>query len=133
MIKVLIPGSFDLVHIGHFNVIKSASEKGDYLIVAIHVDSLQRKGVEYFYSPQERADFIKEFRFVDQVLFYETIDQLVRNVYFDILCHGPDNTSDSCLKAYEWCKANNKKLYTLPRTEGISSSKLRKFISIHEI
>ncbi len=133
MKKVLMPGSFDLVHIGHFNVIQSASSKGEYLIVAIHLDSNGDKGVEYFYSPEERARIIKEFRFVDEVVLYETIDQLVQDVDFDILCHGPDNTSEACMRAYKWCNENAKEMYTLPRTDGISSSKLRAFISHHEI
>ena len=128
MKKVLIPGIFDLFHIGHFNVLKLAKLQGDFLIVAIHKDSKNTKGVEIFYSPEIRAQIIKEFRFVDKVVFYENIDELVQEVDFDILCHGPDNTSELCLKAYDWCNKNNKKVVEIPRTPGVSSTDFRNYL-----
>ncbi|GEM_PF-1775361 len=126
---VLIPGVFDLFHLGHFNVLKRASLQGDSLTVAIHVGISNPKSVEMFYSHQERAKIIQEFKFVDNVVFYEKIDDLVKATEFDILCHGPDNKTDLCLKAYDWCHKHGKKVVELPRTDGISSSKIRDFVN----
>lgn len=126
--RVLIPGTFDLFHIGHFNVLRNASKQGDHLTVAVHVDSQNTKGVDIFYTPDDRADIIRNFRFVDNVVFYERIDELVKDVEFDVLCHGPDNTSDLCMRAYQWCRDNGKGLVEIPRTEGVSSSKIRAFL-----
>lgn len=126
--RVLIPGTFDLFHIGHFNVIKKASEKGDYLTVAVHIDASNSKGVDIFYTPEDRAEIIRNLRFVDNVVFYERIDELVKNVEFDVLCHGPDNTNDLCMRAYKWCRDNGRNVVEIPRTEGVSSSKIRSFL-----
>lgn len=126
---VLIPGVFDLFHIGHFNVLTTAKALGDKLIVAIHRDSANTKGVEIFYAPEIRARMISAFNFVDDVIYYESMDELVKEVSFDILCHGPDNKSAPCLAAYEWCHANGKEVHEIPRTTGISSSDIRKFLN----
>jgi len=133
MIKVLIPGSFDLFHIGHLNVLKNARACGDYLVVAIHCDSDNLKQTEYFYTPEERMKMIKDLRFVDEVVFYERIDILVENVEFDILCHGPDNKHEYCLKAYKWCRDKNRGIRELPRTEEISSTKIRNYLNTHGV
>lgn len=124
----LIPGTFDLFHLGHYNVLKKAKSFGDYLKVAIHSDSSNSKGVEIFYTPEDRSLIIKDLRFVDEVIFYERIDHLVKDVEFDVLCHGPDNYTELCIKAYEWCNSNGKEVVTIDRTEGISSTKIRSFL-----
>ncbi len=127
--RVLICGTFDLFHIGHLNVLKSARALGDALVVAIHVDTHNTKGVDIFYPPEVRAQMISEFRCVDSVVFYESMDALVKEVDFDILCHGPDNKSPTNLAAYAWCRAHGKTVHELPRTPGISSSDLRAFLT----
>ena len=86
-----------------------------------------------FYPPEDRARIISSLRFVDDVVFYEYIDELVKNVLFDTLCHGPDNYNERCRNAYEWCKKHNKEVVEIPRTEGISSSDLRIFLKQNKI
>ena len=38
MKKVITYGTFDLMHMGHINLLKRAKDLGDYLIVAISTD-----------------------------------------------------------------------------------------------
>lgn len=38
MKRVIIYGTYDLLHYGHINLIKRARELGDYLIVALSTD-----------------------------------------------------------------------------------------------
>lgn len=38
MKKIITYGTFDLLHIGHINILHRAKEYGDYLIVAISTD-----------------------------------------------------------------------------------------------
>ncbi|MBB3207814.1 cytidyltransferase-like protein [Rhodopirellula rubra] len=129
MKKVLLCGSFDLFHIGHFTVIEKASAQGDFLTVGVHQDSENMKEVDYFYSPEERKRIIKSLRFVDEVILYERMEELVRQIDFDVLCHGPDNVAPRFQRIFAWCREHGRSVVELPRTEGISSTAIRRFIT----
>lgn len=133
MKKVLTVGVFDFFHLGHLNVLKQAGEHGDYLIVAVHDDKLRSKGIDFLYTLEERMEFIKNLKFVDEVISYERVDNLVEKTDFDIFVHGPDQSHEYFQKAFEWCKANNKRLTQTVRTRGISSTKLREILKHKDI
>ena len=74
MKRGIVTGSFDLLHIGHINLLKKARQKCDYLIVALHVDpSIERtnknKPVE---SILERTIKLGNLKWVDEMFIYET-------------------------------------------------------------
>lgn len=129
---VLTVGVFDFFHIGHLNVLESAKEQGDYLIVAVHDDKLNIKEIKFLYTLEERMRIVNSLRFVDEVISYERVDILVENVDFDIFVHGPDQDHQYFQKAFEWCAKNNKQVIKLKRTEGISSTKLRDILNNKE-
>ena len=51
MKKVLIAGTFDIIHPGHINLIKQAKEFGDFLVVVIARDKnvIKAKGKQPFF------------------------------------------------------------------------------------
>src|SRR5690606_24200475 len=108
-------------HLGHLNVLEAAKSHGDYLIVAVHDDKLNIKGVEFLYSLEERMRLVSSIKFVDRVIPYERVDLLVQEIDFDVFAHGEDQNHQYFQKAFEWCKNNNKQTVVLERTEGISS------------
>lgn len=133
MKKVITVGVFDFFHLGHLNVLEAAKKYGDYLIVAVHDDKENTKGVEFLYSLEERMRFVGSIKFVDEVIPYERVDTLLETIDFDIFVYGPDQNHKYFQKAFEWCRKNNKELVMLKRTEGISSTRLRKIINKKEI
>jgi len=123
MKKVITFGTFDLFHIGHLQILKRASELGDYLIVGISTDALNfsKKQRNPICSQQHRMEIIKELKCVDEV-FYEDSLELKRNYILesdaDVLVMGDDwagkfdEFKDICEVEY------------LPRTPSISTTEL---------
>lgn len=133
MKKVLTVGVFDLFHIGHLNLFRRAKNYGDYLIVAVHNDLLMQKGKDFIYSLQERIDLISSLKMVDETVIYERVDLLVAKTDFDVFVIGEDQNHEYFQKAFQWCNENGKELIMLKRTEGISSTLVRKVLEKKEI
>lgn len=131
--KVLTVGVFDFFHLGHLNVLEQARSYGDYLIVAVHDDKLNIKGVDFLYSLEERMRFVKSIGWVDEVVPYERVDLLVESMEFDVFAHGQDQNHQYFQKAFAWCVNRQKSIVTLERTEGISSTKLREILKHKDI
>ena len=128
MKKVLTVGVFDLLHIGHVELFRKAKEQGDYLIVAVQNSDVVLKykpNTNLLYTTKERMYMVNSIKFVDNVIIYEAVDEIVKKVDFDILVTGPDQCHDGFKKAIQYCKSNNKEVVILPRTEGISSSMIK--------
>lgn len=131
MKTVLTVGVFDLLHIGHVNLLKRAKEQGDYLIVAVQDSEVVKKfkpGAELVYSTEERMYLVKALRYVDEVVDYDSVDRIVQEIEFDVLVTGPDQNHSGFVKAMEWCAGNGKEVVVIPRTEGVSSSWLKEQI-----
>ncbi|MGM0589734.1 MAG: adenylyltransferase/cytidyltransferase family protein [Bacteroidota bacterium] len=131
--KVITVGVFDFFHLGHLNVLQKAKKQGDYLIVAVHDDKLNTKGIDFLYTLEQRMRFVKNLKFVDEVISYERVDLILKKVDFDVFAHGPDQNHQYFQKAFQWCKENDKKLVQLERTEGISSTKIRNILKNKDI
>jgi len=129
--KVLTVGVYDLLHIGHVNLFRRARELGDMLTVAVQSSDVVLKykpNAKLIYSTEERMYMVKSIRFVDEVIVYEGVDDVVKSADFDIFVTGPDQTHEGFQRAIQWCKDNGKKAIVLSRTEGISSSWLKEQI-----
>lgn len=126
MIKVLTVGVFDFFHLGHLRLFKNSKRKGNYLIVAVQRDILKYKpNIEVIYSLKQRLEMVSSIKYVDEVVIYDDVDKIVKEIDFDIFIKGPDQNHDGFKRAIEYCKNNNKKVIVLPRTKSISSTNLR--------
>jgi len=133
MKRVLVFGVFDLFHFGHLQLLKRASKLGDYLIVAVQNEEYIRRFkppgvIESMYSTEERIEMIRALRCVDEVIVYDVVADDIKKINFDIYVKGPDNTHSGIMEAVQWCEKNGKEVLTLPRTEGISSTYIKKLI-----
>lgn len=131
MKKVLTVGVFDLLHIGHVELFKKARALGDHLTVAVQDSDviLQYKpGAKMLYTTEERCYMVKAIRYVDEVIVYRGVDDIVKEADFDIFAKGPDQNHAGFQAAVKWCEEHGKQVVILPRTEGISSSWLKEEI-----
>jgi len=131
MKKVFTVGVYDMLHIGHVLLFKRARELGDYLIVAVQESEYIKKykpSADFVYNTQERIFMVSSLKYVDEVVTYRDVDEIIKEVSFDIFTKGPDQNHAGFQKAEDWCKRNGKDVVVIPRTEGISSTILRTYL-----
>ena len=60
---------------------------------------------------------------------YDTVGvDAVKGINFDILVVGPEHTNERFQRLFAWCHEKGKEIVTLPRTEGISTTRLKELI-----
>ncbi|MFK3936041.1 glycerol-3-phosphate cytidylyltransferase [Alkalihalobacillus sp. NPDC078783] len=130
MKKVLTYGTFDLLHKGHINLLKRAKDLGDYLIVAISTDQFNAlKNKEAYHDFESRKLIVEAIRYVDKVIPEENWDQKLLDVSkynIDIFVMGDDWEGE-----FDFLKERCEVVY-LPRTSGISTSKIKSELYKHE-
>jgi rfaE bifunctional protein nucleotidyltransferase chain/domain len=94
MKKVFVNGTFDILHRGHLELLTFARDQGDWLTVAIDSDQRvkQLKGHSRpINSMAERADLLRHLRAVDQVVVFDTDEELITLIsQHDVMVKGSD-------------------------------------------
>lgn len=131
MKKVLTVGVFDLLHIGHIELFRKAKALGDYLIVAVQDSDYVlrfKPDAGLVYSTEERCYMVSAIRYVDEVVVYRNVGDIVDEVDFDLFAKGPDQSHAGFQRVVDYCGRNGKEVVVMSRTEGISSSELKDLI-----
>ncbi|MBD8013510.1 glycerol-3-phosphate cytidylyltransferase [Planococcus wigleyi] len=123
MKKVITYGTFDLIHHGHINILKRAKANGDYLIVGLSSDEFNEiKGKAAYHSYEERKLILEAIKYVDEVIPEHNWGQKIQDIQknnVNLFVMGSD-WEGKFDELKEYCEV----LY-LPRTEGISTSKIK--------
>ena len=128
MKKVITYGTFDLLHVGHINLLRRAKELGDYLLVAISTDEFNAlKEKKAYYSYEDRKTILEAIKYVDEVIPENNWEQKITDVQ--------DNDIDVFVMGHDWeGKFDFLKDYCevvyLPRTEGISTTKIKEDLGL---
>lgn len=124
-------GSFDMLHIGHVNILKKARALGEYLIVGVSSDELieSYKGMKPIISYKDRIAVIKELKCVDKVVKQITLADLrpMKKYKADFFILGDDWKENFTNKNINWLRDNNKIIW-LPYTQHLSSTEIKKTI-----
>lgn len=124
---VLTYGTFDIFHIGHVNILRRLREMGDKLIVGVSTDEFNlKKGKVSLMTYSERAEVVASIRYVDEVFPENSWEQKRDDILkYNVSIFGIgddwagkfDDLNDICKVIY------------LPRTHGISSTKIKSIVS----
>ena len=130
MKKVITYGTFDLLHWGHIHLLERAKSLGDYLVVAISTDEFnQIKHKEAYHSYEHRKYILEAIKYVDEVIPETDWEQKKTDVAkygIDTFVMGNDWEGQ-----FDFLKDQCEVIY-LPRTEGISTSKIKNDLNINE-
>jgi D-beta-D-heptose 7-phosphate kinase/D-beta-D-heptose 1-phosphate adenosyltransferase len=92
--KIIVNGTFDILHPGHLALLNYAKSLGDFLVVAIDTDERVRKlkGLTRPINDQAtRKLMLENLRAVDEVQLFNTDDELLRLIEkCDIMVKGSD-------------------------------------------
>jgi glycerol-3-phosphate cytidylyltransferase len=123
MKRVLTYGTFDLLHVGHINILRKSKELGDFLIVGLSTDEFNiEKNKKAYYSYQDRKLILESIRYVDHVIPESCWEQKIQDVIdhnIDVFVMGDDWKGH-----FDFLKRYCEVVY-LPRTTGISTSKIK--------
>ncbi|WP_434352802.1 Gfo/Idh/MocA family oxidoreductase [Psychrobacter sp. HD31] len=122
--KVITYGTYDMLHIGHINLLRRAKELGDYLVVGVTDEDYDRSRgkLNVLQTVEERAAAVKELDFVDEVIIeYHKFQKATDMQKYDIDIFA---IGDDWVGKFDYLNEYTKVVY-LPRTKGISSTMLR--------
>lgn len=127
---VFTNGCFDILHIGHIQLLHAAAAQGHKLILGLNSDnSVKRlKGKLRPVTPEnERAALLSSIIGVDMVVIFEqdTPLELIKLLKPDILVKGGDYTPQTVV-GHELIEKNGGKVVIIPLIKGISTSQVIK-------
>jgi glycerol-3-phosphate cytidylyltransferase len=127
MTRVITYGTFDLLHVGHLNLLERLRALGDELYVAVSTDEFNRgKGKRCVIDYADRARLVAALSCVTAVIPEQNWEQKVDDIkrfQIDVFGMGSDWTGK-----FDELQQHCRVVY-LPRTEGISTTYLRETIA----
>jgi glycerol-3-phosphate cytidylyltransferase len=122
--QIITYGNFDMFHIGHLNLLKTAKALGSKLIVAVSTDefSLNYKNKKCIIPYKDRIEIVSAIKWVDLVIPEDSWEQKITDIdtyNIDIFTIGDDWTGK-----FDFLKDKCEVVY-LPRTPDISTTMLK--------
>lgn len=128
MKKVITYGTYDLLHVGHINLLRRARELGDYLMVVLSSDEFNAiKHKTAYHSYEDRRIILESIKYVDKVIPEFAWDQKIKDVVdndIDLFVMGDDWKGQ-----FDFLKDYCEVVY-LPRTEGVSTTKIKEDLNL---
>ncbi|PID87551.1 glycerol-3-phosphate cytidylyltransferase [Candidatus Gracilibacteria bacterium] len=126
MKKIITYGTFDVIHEGHLNLLRKAKSLGDYLVVGLSSDKFNDlKGKKSYQSFDKRKKVLESIKYVDLVISEDNWEQKesdIKKYNINTFVMGSD-WKGKFDKLKKYCN-----IVYLPRTKGISSTKVKKNI-----
>ncbi|KSW12682.1 cytidyltransferase [Pyrodictium occultum] len=119
--KVLVAGTFDLIHPGHIELLRQAWLRGRVYVVVARDSSVSRfKNREPIVPEEQRLEVVSAIRYVDKAILGSERDVLdpIRELRPDIILLGPDQWASE-----DWLRKRLAEEGLNPRIERLSEKK----------
>ena len=130
-----VAGVFDLFHIGHLNLLRSAKEQCDYLIAGVVNDERAEriKNKKPFIPFKERLEIVGACKYVDEAVEIPTNFGNTRDAYaiyhFDCMFTGDDHADSPHWQGEKkFLEEHGAEMIFFPYTQGTSSTMLQGLI-----
>ena len=125
---VFTNGCFDLIHLGHIEVIARSADLGDILIIGVNTDnSIKRlKGQNRpIVEEISRAKQLAALEFVDAVVFFDqdTPIDLIKVINPNVITKGGDYNTDQVI-GNDIVTQNDGEVVIIPLTQGYSTTSI---------
>jgi len=127
-IVVFTNGCFDILHVGHIDLLNKAKALGDFLIVGLNSDKSIRqiKGNNRPIIPEaERYIMLRNLRMINSIILFDEPDplRLIKELKPDILVKGGDWGKDEIIGS-DFVKSNGGDVIRIPLVKGASSTNI---------
>jgi rfaE bifunctional protein nucleotidyltransferase chain/domain len=126
---VFTAGVWDILHVGHLNLLNRAKVLGQTLVVGVLTDEAAERYKPRPVMPfEQRIQLVKALRVVDDVVpVHDTnATPLLMQLQPDILVHGSDISHKPGWEIGQtWIRDHGGEFVVLPYTEGVSSTRLK--------
>lgn len=126
-------GVFDMFHIGHLNILRSAKDYCDILIVGVTSDELvSYKNKKAVIPHEERMAIVESIKYVDRVVPQENMNKFEawEKYKFDVMFVGSDwKGTEKWIKLEDEFRKVGVDIIYFPYTKGTSSTQLREALN----
>jgi glycerol-3-phosphate cytidylyltransferase len=133
-VVVFTAGVWDILHVGHLNLLSRARALGDRLIVGVLTDDAAGRYKPRPVMPfEQRLEIIRALRVVDEVVQVDDTNAtpLLQRLQPDILVHGSDIDNKAGWEIGQtWMRETGRQFVVLPYTEGVSSTGLKAAVRV---
>ena len=125
MKKVITYGTYDLLHVGHINLLRRAKELGDYLLVVLSTDEFNwnEKQKKCYFTYEQRKALLEAIRYVDLVIPEENWEQKrtdMHEYHIDTFVMGDDWRGK-----FDYLEEEGVEVVYLERTPEISTTQIK--------
>jgi len=125
---VFTNGCFDILHVGHIELLNKAKALGDFLVIGLNSDKSikQIKGNNRPIIPQDqRYTILKNLKMVNSVMLFDEPDplRLIIMINPDVLVKGEDWGPGKII-GEDFVIANGGKVVRIPLVENISTTNI---------